>query len=74
MRYNELNKYKVRCKIPADEGDIINRSSETGYDLLSDYEEELKSFFESDKDVDIETVKNHLKTKYSYIESVEPII
>lgn len=44
MRYNELNKYKVRCKIPADEGNIINRSSETGYDLLSDYEEELKFF------------------------------
>lgn len=73
IKYNELNKYKVRCKIPADEGEIINRSSESGYDILSDYDEELKPLFESKEEIDIKTIEDCLESKYSYIDYIEPI-
>ena len=72
-KYNELNIFKVRCKIPADEGEITNRSSESGYDLLSDYDEELKPLFKSKEETDIKTIEDCLKSKYSYIDYIEPI-
>ena len=73
MKYNELNRFKVRYKIPADEGEIKNRSSESGYDLLPDYNEELKPLFESKEEIDIKIIENYLKSKYSYIDYIEPI-
>ena len=73
MKHNELNIFKVRCKIPTDEGEIANRSSESGYDLLSDYDEELKPLFKSKEETDIKTIEDCLKSKYSYIDYIEPI-
>lgn len=73
MKYNELNNYKVRCRFLADEGDIIDRSSESGYDLLSDYNEEIKTLFESHEEVDIKTIEDYLKSEFSNIISIEPL-
>lgn len=73
MKYNELNKYKVRCKIAADVENSENHSSESGYDVLSDYDEVLRPLFESKEEISIKTIEDYLIQKFSYIASVEPI-
>lgn len=72
MKYNELKHYKVICNIEADVEDINGRPSDVKYELLSDYEEELKSLFESGEDRDIKTIEDYLKSKGNNI-SIEPI-
>ncbi len=74
MKYNELNKYNVKCKRMANVND-----SETSYPSgdeehnLADYEEELTSLFVSHEDVDIEEIEKYLKLEFSNFKSVEPI-
>lgn len=73
MKYNELKRYKVICKIAADEYEVKNHQSGAGDDLLSDYKEELKELFESREEVNIKIIEDYLKSKHSYISSIAPI-
>lgn len=76
MKYNELNKYIVKCKRMANVND-----DETSYPSgdeernLADYENELKPLFESKEEVDIKIIVDFLKEKESFknIISIEPI-
>ena len=72
MKINELKLYKVICNIEADVEDINGRPSDAKYELLSDYEEDLKSLFESGKDIDIKMIEEYLKNK-GYNIYIEPI-
>lgn len=72
MKFNELKLYKVICNIEADVEDINGRPSDAKYELLSDYEEDLKSLFESGEDRDIKVIEAYLIDK-GYNISIEPI-
>lgn len=81
MRFSELNKYIVKCKVMADtisdddnaNDDEMKHPSNYGDYPLTDYEEELKPLFESREDVDLKEIVAHLKSEFCNIKCVEPI-
>ena len=74
MKYNELNKYIVKCKWMAYEvEDEMKHPSGDVERNLAEFKEELKFLFESSEDVDIIVISAHLKSVYRNFISVEPI-
>lgn len=76
MKYNELNKYIVKCKWEANVygvGDEISCPSGDKEHNLADFKEELKVLFESCEDVDIKEISAHLKSVFRDFKSIEPI-
>ena len=75
VKYNELNKYIIKCKRMANIND-----DETKYQSgdeehnLAELKEELRFLFESRENVDIEEIGNYLKSEYRNFKSVEPIV
>ena len=75
MKYNELNKYIIKCRRRANFND-----DETKYPSgdeehnLAELKEELRFLFESRENVDIEDIENYLKSEYRNFKSVEPIV
>lgn len=76
MKYNELSKYKVSCSIAADtdadEKKWIHASDSCNY-LLSEHQKELEHLFEGEKEVETETILNHLSNLGYNIYNIEPI-
>lgn len=74
MKYNELNRYIVKCKWMANvNNDKASNPSDDDEQNLADYEEELKPLFELCEDVDIKEIVMHLKSEFRNIKSIESI-
>lgn len=74
MKFDELNKYIVKCKRTANIDDDVTRyPSGDEEQNLSELKEELKNLFESRENVDIEDVKRYLQSVFIDFINVEPI-
>jgi len=75
MKYNELNKYIIKCKRRANIND-----DETKYPSgdeehnLAELKKELIVLFETRENVSVEEIENYLKSKFRNFKSVEPIV
>ena len=75
MKYNELNKYIVKCKRMAtvDDDEARYPSSDEEHNL-AELKKELIVLFESRENVSVEEIENYLKSKFRNFKSVEPIV
>lgn len=74
MKFNELNKYIVKCsRIANIDDDETRYPSGDEEHNLAELKEELRFLFESCEDVDVSKISAYLKSVFCDFKSVEPI-